>query len=116
MINMITLSKDNPTHIVNAVNAFTEIKAINASLLNGEYDPEIRPFIKLRLFNSSTVFTLNMNLIPGSNKFNCYDILQAVSQVKNLENASFNMLTIEVPHNTFLTNFSIQLQIGVENV
>jgi len=115
MINMIHLSRDQPTVMVNAVNVFTKIEAINASLIEGKYDPKTLPFIKLRLFNSSTVFTLNMNLIPGSNKFNCYDVLQAANQVQNLENVSFNKLIIEVIPNIFFAEYSIRMQIDIQD-
>ena len=114
-MNMIHLSKDQPTVMVNAVNVFTKIKAIDASLIEGAYDPQTTPFINLRLFNDFNVITFHMNLIPGSNKFNCYDVLQAANQVQNLENVSFNKLIIEVIPNIFLAEFSIRMQIDIED-
>jgi hypothetical protein len=114
MMNMIHLSKDQPTVMVNAVNAFTRIKALHAILIDGTYDPQTTPFINLRLFNDFNVITLHMNLIPGSNNFFCYDILQAVNQVQPLKNVSFNKLIIEVTPKIFLAEYSIRLQIDVE--
>jgi len=114
-MNMIHLSKDQPTVMVNAVNAFTRIKALHAILIDGTYDPQTTPFINLRLFNDFNVITFHMNLIPGSNKFNCYDVLQAANQVQNLENVSFNKLLIEVIPNIFFAEYSIRMQIDIQD-
>lgn len=114
MMNMIQLYKDQPTVTVNAVNAFTKIKAVHASLIHGTYDPQTTPFINLRLLNDFKVITFHMNLIPGSNNFYCYDVLQTAKQVQNLRNVSFNKLIIEVTPKLFLAEYSIRLQIDVE--
>ncbi len=111
---MIHLSKDQPTVTVNAVNAFTKIKAVHACLIDGTYDPQTTPLIILRLLNDFNVITFHMNLIPGSNNFYCYDILQAVNQVQNLRNVSFNKMIIEVKPNMYLAEYSIRIQIDVE--
>jgi hypothetical protein len=114
MMNMIHLSKDQPTVMLNAVNVFTKIKAVHARLIDGTYDPQTTPFINLRLLNECNVITFHMNLIPGSNNFYCYDVLQAANQVQPLKNVSFNKLIIEVTPNMYLAEYSIRLQIDVE--
>jgi predicted nucleic acid-binding protein len=115
MINMIHLSRDQPTVMVNAVNVFTKIKAIDASLIEGAFDPQTKPFINLRLFNDFNVITFHINLIPASNKFNCYDVLQAANQVQNLRNVSFNKLIIEVTPKIFFAEYSIRMQIDIQD-
>lgn len=115
MINMIHLSRDQPTVMVKAVNVFTKIMAVHASLIEGAFDPQTTPFINLRLFNDFNVITFHMNLIPGSNKFNCYDVLQAANQVQNLRNVSFNKLIIEVTPKIFLAEYSIRMQIDIQD-
>ncbi len=113
-MNMIHLYRHQPSVTVNAVNAFTRIKAVHARLIDGTCDPQTTPFINLRLLNDFNVITFHMNLIPGSNNFYCYDVLQAANQVQPLKNVSFNKLIIEVTPKIFVAEYSIRLQIDVE--
>jgi hypothetical protein len=95
---------------------FTIVKAVDARLINGIYAPGSTPFLEMRITNGYKVLTCHMNLIPGSNNFNCYDILQTASGLEPLKNTLFNKLLIEVSPKIFSGEFLIELEMEVEDV
>lgn len=89
---------------------FTKLILTEAEIIDSQKltDP---PAIELILSNAKIKFTAFSNSIPGSNKYNCFDILAATYKTIKNPNVTFTELQICCNKNIYQSEFEIQLQI-----
>ena len=89
---------------------FTKLILTEAGIIDSQKltDP---PAIELILSNATIKFTAFSNSVPGSTKYNCFDILAATYKTIKNPDVTFTDLQICCNTNIDQSEFEIQLQI-----
>lgn len=114
MIKKIILTKSQPTFCIEYPAPFNKLRMKSATSIEGAFNTDALPCIALRLRNDTQAFNLRMNLVPSSNRFDCFDVLEAASQVPPLNSVSFNLLEIAIPEHQYEGGFVVTMEAEVE--
>ncbi|MFN8266111.1 MAG: hypothetical protein U0T11_08570 [Chitinophagaceae bacterium] len=72
------------------------------------------PFIAVKLSGDGGVFTAHLNHIPGTNGFQCLDLLEAAAQIPNLQESLFDQLELSISPGYYKEHFKIDIVLDVE--
>jgi len=91
-IKKIFLNQEQRVALIKRSQGFVTVRLTRAEIFLSPKNSEIRA-IELILKNESTKFTAFSNLLPGSNKFNCFDLLETAKSIPALKTENFQILS-----------------------
>ena len=87
----IFLNHEHREALIKRRQGFFTVRLTNAEIFLHPTNSRIRA-IEMILKNESTKFTAFSNLLPGSNKFNCFDLLETAKSIPALKGEYFYTL------------------------
>jgi hypothetical protein len=104
---------ENGVREVQIINSsgFNYLNLTSATINKGKYGEEI-PSVEMILLNDRTMLTSYSNLIPGTNKLNCFDLLQTAANIPALVNEKFHTLKCVLP--AYIIDDSIEIELAFE--
>ena len=96
---------------INYISGFNYLNLTSATINKTEYDKGIIS-VEMKLLNDFRVFTLYSHLIPGTNKLDCFDLLQCTANIPTLLNEKFHTLKCVIPE--YLIDDSIEIEMAFE--
>ena len=87
----IFLNHEHREALIKRRQGFFTVRLTNAEFFLHPTNSRIRA-IEMILKNESTKFTAFSNLLPGSNKFNCFDLLETAKSIPALKGEYFYTL------------------------
>lgn len=74
---------------------FQQLVLVRAELTAGEATVGSIPYIEFTLLGEGVTFTAHANRIPGTDRFNCFDLMEAVKQAAVSENYTFDRIVLQ---------------------
>jgi hypothetical protein len=110
-----TIKFENGIHelVLKYANGFKHLNLISAKIIKGTYLKPV-PYIEMKLLNDRHAFNLYSNLVPGTDRLNCYDLLSASSNIPALANEIFHTLKCIMPENVFDEDAEVEMEFEVE--
>jgi len=108
----IFLNHEHREALIKRRQGFDTVRLTNAEIFLHPKNSEIRA-IEIILKNESTKFTAFSNLMPGSNKFNCFDLLETAKTIPALKGEIFFMLKCTLQKLAIDEPFEIKLTFDV---
>ena len=109
MIKTIKLENGNKEIVLNHTPGFKYLNLTSAKINNGTYLKPV-PYIEMKLLNDRHTFTLYSNLLPGTDRLICYDLLSASSNIPALANEIFHTLKCIMPENVFDKDAEVEME------
>ena len=97
--NMVSFIKfENGIHeiVLKYANGFKHLKFISVKINKVTYLKPV-PYIEMKLLNERHAFNLYSNLVPGTDRLNCYDLLSASSNIPVLSSEVFHTRNASCP-------------------
>jgi hypothetical protein len=110
MIEKIILTNQEPKFTINNPTVLKKLIVKSANSVEGVFCTDVTPFLELKLKNESQVVNLRMNLIPSTNHYDCFDLLESADQIPALKNVGFNLLEISIPENQYEGEFKVIIE------
>ena len=106
-----TIKFENGIHelVLNYANGFKRLNLISANINKGTYLKPV-PYIEMKLLNERHAFNLYSNLVPGTDRLNCYDLLSASSNIPALSSEVFHTLKCIMPENVFNEDAEVEME------
>lgn len=114
MIQKIILTKRESKFTINNATPFKNLQIKSATSVEGTFNTDEAQYILLKLRNDTQVFNSRTNIIPNTNQFNCFDLLETAAQIPALWNVSFHTLEIEIPVHQYQREFTVTMEVEVE--
>lgn len=97
-----------------AKDTFKHLELTNARIIQGQTNPESIPYIEFILLGDGIKFTACANLIPGSNVFNGFDLLEAAKQALAQDVQVFERVEIRAFDEHYKNDYRIEGAVYVE--
>jgi len=114
MVNSIKFENGIHELVLNHAKGFKHLNLISAKINKGKYLKPV-PYIEMILLNNRHAFTLNSNLVPGTDRLNCFDLLSASYNIPALSNEIFHTLKCIMPENVFDKDAEVEMEFDVES-
>ena len=98
-----------------AKNTFRHLRLVLAGLKQGQVYPESTPCIEFTLLGERMKFTAYANRIPGSNVFNCFDLLEAAKEAMGEHDQLFDRVEIRALDKHYEGAYRIEGEMEVES-
>jgi len=98
---------------INQDAGFKHLSLISA-IINKVDDLKVKPSVELILINDTVKFTLYSNLVPGTNKLNCFDLLLTVTNNPVLLNEIFHTLKCVLADDISKAGVMIDMEFEIE--
>lgn len=98
-----------------AKDTFKHLELTNALIIQGQTNPESIPYIEFTLLGDGIKFTACANLIPGSNEFNSFDLLEAAKQALAQDVQVFERVEIRVFDEHYKNDYRIEGEIETDD-
>lgn len=109
----IVIENGNQEIQINHDAGFKQLNLISATI-NKVDDLKVIPSVELILLNDKVMFRSYSNLVPGTNKLNCFDILLTATNNPTLSNEIFHTLKCVVPDNLYDADVVIDMEFEIE--
>ena len=94
------------------ISGFKYLNLTSATINKNEYGKEITS-VEMQLQSDRRVFTLHSNLIPGTNKLNCFDLLRCAYNIPALVNENFHTLKCLIPKRLIDDSIDIAMEFEI---
>jgi hypothetical protein len=111
----IFLNHEHREALIKRRQGFFTLRLTNAEFFLHPTNSRIRA-IELILKNESTKFTAFSNLLPGSNKFNCFDLLETAKSIPALKTENFQILSCSLQKLAKNEPFEVKLTFDIRSV
>lgn len=113
MRKKIAIENGNQEIQINHDAGFKRLNLISATI-NKVKDLKVIPSVELILINDKVMFRSYSNLVPGTNKLNCFDILLTATNNPALSNEIFHTLKCVVPGDFYNADAVIDMEFEIE--
>lgn len=97
-----------------AKDTFKRLELTNACIIQGQAYPESTPHIEIALIGDGIKFTACANLIPDSNEFNCFNLLEAAKQAMGQHAQVFERMEIRAFNEHYEDVYRIEGAVYIE--
>ncbi|MFM7671797.1 MAG: hypothetical protein ACKO6Q_04315 [Bacteroidota bacterium] len=115
MITPFVLSSEIHIISLRAKEYFRQLKLINLQLTEGELAAGSTASIEFTLLGDEVKFTCYSNGIPGSDRFNCFDLLEAAKQAMGAQNQLFERVEIRAVDEHYVGAYRIEGELEIDN-
>lgn len=112
MNTSLELFKSYSKETINSIDNFKSVNFISCKLSCGEVIETKHSCVELKLKGIHHEFNAYLNLIPGTNDFNCYELINAAKQTGCLNDAEFTSLEIMINEDDFSNDFRINIDLS----
>lgn len=115
MITPFVLSSEIQLISLRAKESFRQLKLINLQLAEGEIAAGSTPSIEFTLLGDEVKFTCFSNIMPGYDKFNCFDLLEAAKQAMGTQKQLFERVEIRAVDEEYVVAYRIEGELDADD-
>ena len=98
---------------IHNISGFKYLNLTSATINKNEYGKEITS-VEMQLQSDRRAFTMHSNLIPGTNKLDCFDLLRCAYNIPALVNENFHTLKCLIPKKLIDDSIDIEMEFEIE--